>query len=280
MRWTASGGFAAWDGTQVVNLGGAGAQVTWNVGGFVTTNNALILGYQTANGTVDFQNGVNLTNAARTVRTNDGTAAVDAVMSGIITGTTAAGALVKDGAGTLALTAANTYAGVTTINAGTLQIGNGGTTGTLGAGNVTVAAGANIAFNRSNTYTVANQITGAGGLIQSGTGTTILTAALNQVGATTISAGTLQVNNVLETPTVAMTGTSTLTVAGTVGAAAGGTSTFTGDAGVATINVNAGGTLRATGDLGDGSDVVNLSGTLNTGAGTSQPWSWATTRLR
>ncbi|TXR49558.1 autotransporter outer membrane beta-barrel domain-containing protein [Phyllobacterium endophyticum] len=268
VRWAGSGGFAAWDGTQVVNLGGAGAQVTWNVGGFVTNNNALIFGYETANGTVDFQNGVNLTNAARTVRTNNGTAAVDAVMNGVITGTTAAGALVKDGAGTLALTAANTYTGVTTINAGTLQIGNGGTTGTLGAGNVTVAAGANIAFNRSNTYTVTNQITGAGGLIQSGTGTTILTAALNQVGATTISAGTLQVNNVLETPTVAMTGTSTMTVAGTVGAAAGGTSTFTGDAGVATINVNAGGTLRATGDLGDGSDLVNLDGTLNTGAGT------------
>ena len=32
VRWTGSGGFAAWDGTQIVNLGGAGAQVTWNDG--------------------------------------------------------------------------------------------------------------------------------------------------------------------------------------------------------------------------------------------------------
>ena len=58
VRWTGSGGFAAWDGTQIVNLGGAGAQVTWATGGFVANNHALIFGYETANGTVDFQNAV------------------------------------------------------------------------------------------------------------------------------------------------------------------------------------------------------------------------------
>ena len=41
------------------------------------------------------------------------------------------GALTKQGAGTLILTGANSYAGGTTIAAGTLQIGNGGTTGSL-----------------------------------------------------------------------------------------------------------------------------------------------------
>ena len=48
-----------------------------------------------------------------------------------------AGAFTKSGAGVLTLTGANTYAGGTTINAGTLQIGDGGVSGSLGAGVVT-----------------------------------------------------------------------------------------------------------------------------------------------
>ena len=41
-------------------------------------------------------------------------------------------ALTKAGSAMLTLTGNNTYSGVTTIGAGTLQIGNGGATGTLG----------------------------------------------------------------------------------------------------------------------------------------------------
>ena len=51
---------------------------------------------------------------------------------GVISGT---GSLTKSGAGTLTLTGANTYTGGTTISAGTLQLGNGGTTGSV-AGNI------------------------------------------------------------------------------------------------------------------------------------------------
>ena len=91
----------------------------------------------------------------------------------------------------------------------------------LGTGDVTVAAGATVAFDRNNAYAVSNTISGAGTLIQQGTGTTTLAAASNSVGATEISAGMLQITNILTTPTIAMTGTSALTVNGTVGAAGG-----------------------------------------------------------
>lgn len=70
--------------------------------------------------------------------------------------------LTKVGTGTQILSGSNTYTGKTTISAGTLQIGAGGTTGTLGTGAVTVADGATLAFSRSNTYTVKNSIANSG----------------------------------------------------------------------------------------------------------------------
>jgi fibronectin-binding autotransporter adhesin len=103
------------------------------------------------------------------------------------------GNLTKAGAGTTTLTGANTYAGTTTISAGTLQVGNGGTVGTLGAGNITNNAALRI--NRSNGYTIAQNISGSGTLTQFGAGTTILTGNNTYSGVTTINAGTLQIGN-------------------------------------------------------------------------------------
>ncbi len=62
---------------------------------------------------------------------------------GIVSGT---GSLSQVGTGTLTLTAADTYAGGTTISAGTLQIGNGGTSGSI-VGNVT--DNGNLVFSRT-----------------------------------------------------------------------------------------------------------------------------------
>ena len=50
---------------------------------------------------------------------------------GVVSGT---GSLTQAGTGTVILTGTNTYSGGTTIAAGTLQVGNGGTTGSI-AGN-------------------------------------------------------------------------------------------------------------------------------------------------
>lgn len=99
------------------------------------------------------------------------------------------GRLVKTGAATLTLTGDNTYTGGTTISAGTLQLGNGGTTGSL-AGDI--ANNAALAVNRVDALTLGGRISGTGSFTQAGTGTTTLSGANTYSGATTVAAGTLK----------------------------------------------------------------------------------------
>jgi fibronectin-binding autotransporter adhesin len=182
---------------------------------------------------------------------------------------TGATTLAKNDNGTWVLTGNNTFTGNTVINDGNLIIGNGGTTGNAGAGNVIVdSPTSTLSLNRSDTFTFDGTLSGPGTLAQIGMGTSVLTSADNEIGATTISAGTLEVDGGLTTPTVAMTGTAALTVGGTVQAAGAGQTAITGDAGAQTVNVNAGGTLLASGDLGGGSDSVTIAGALRTGTAT------------
>ena len=96
------------------------------------------------------------------------------------------------GTGTTILTADNSYTGVTTIAAGTLQIGSGGAAGSLGTGNVSNEG--TLAFNRADSVTVANSISGTGAVAQRGSGTTILTGTNSYTGGTTVSSGVLQGN--------------------------------------------------------------------------------------
>jgi len=103
-----------------------------------------------------------------------------------------AGGLAKFGAGTLILTGNSTYSGGTTINAGTLQIGNGGTGGSI-VGDITnnsmlvVDSAANLAL--------AGVIAGSGSLTKSGSGTLMLAGANSYSGGTTVVQGTLAISS-------------------------------------------------------------------------------------
>ncbi|CAM1000321.1 Autotransporter-associated beta strand repeat-containing protein [Rhodanobacter sp. Root179] len=123
--------------------------------------------------------------------TNNGTLVFDRSddvgVAGAISGS---GALVKDGAGVLTLTGANSYAGGTTIRAGILQVGDGGTGGSLGSGAVTNDG--TLVFDRSDAVGFAGVISGSGALVKDGAGALTLTGANSYAGGTTIRAGTLR----------------------------------------------------------------------------------------
>jgi fibronectin-binding autotransporter adhesin len=139
VQFWGSGGFSAFGAPRSVNLGGASATVTWGSGGF--TGGDFILSSSQATDAVDFQNPINL-NGTRTVRVNNGSANIDARLSGQLSN----GSLTKTGSGALELSAYNSYTGATTISQGVLRLSNpmalpGGCGATGGTSNLTLAGG-------------------------------------------------------------------------------------------------------------------------------------------
>ena len=129
-------------------------------------------------------------------------------VSGPISESNAGTTLSVSGGGTLVLSGSNTYSGGTTVNAGTLQIGSGGSGEYLASPTITMSNNATTTFNHADTLLYAGAISGSGQLVKMGSGLLALTnsnaSANTYSGATTISAGTLQIygnNNELPTTT-------------------------------------------------------------------------------
>ena len=296
---TGGGGFAAYGAHRTVNLGGASAGVTWGSSNFISAGSGtgtFLLGVEGADATVDFQNAIGLgttgTNT-RTIQVGDGSASIDAVLSGALTGD-ANQTFNKTGAGNLALTASNSHAGGTRLSQGTLSISNNAALGTgtaTFASNSTVAALANLTV--TNAYVISNGVTATfdsgannwtnsgvisgttGGLTKSGSGTLTLTAANSYGGATTVNGGTLALsggNDRLSTAgSVAVGSGATLNLGGFNQTLAGltGSGSVTNSNGTLTLNIASGNNSFAGSIAGAGSLTKSGNGTLTLTAANS-----------
>lgn len=134
------------------------------------------------NGIGDIGKGNVTNNGALVFQQGDGaTHYVDGSVSGT-------GSLTANASATVVLAANNTYSGPTTISAGTLQVGNGGTAGSLGTSSVT--DNSVLAFDESGSISLPNSVTGSGSLAVIGPGTVSLAGStLSYQGNTEISNG-------------------------------------------------------------------------------------------
>ena len=199
-------------------------------GGTALNNGTLIVGSNTALGTGALTTATGTTlDASTAVALNNSVAlggnlniggSANLTLGGIVSGS---GGLTKNGAANLTLNGANTFSGSTTLNAGTLTVGN---TAALGSGALTVASAAtldsnslvgldnnvalngNLAIGGSNGMFLGGVLSGAGQLIKNGTANLTLNGANTFSGGTALNAGSLTVG------TGAALGTGTLTVGG------------------------------------------------------------------
>ena len=235
-----------------------------------------------------FTGNLNLGNAARTFTVAKGSASptADLTISGVISSTTAAsGAFVKTGAGILTFsgTAANTYTGMTTVNAGELDLNK--SAGVLAvAGNLTIGdgtGGANsdivkLLANGQIATTAAVFVNGSSGKLDLN-GFTQTIASLADTGTVTangssvnLGAGALTVGDATSTTFSGnITGTGGSLVKNGAGTLSlGGTNTYTGTTtmNAGTISLNASAAFPTSGNLtmlGGTFDIRGQSPTVN-----------------
>ena len=165
------GGLYLYNGNEQITAGGATTSTISTILALTGNNNSITVGAGSA---------LNITSILK---------------NGIFDGS-AAGGIIKAGAGTLTLSGANSYTGTTTISGGTLEIGG---TGTLGGGSYAgdISNNGALLYSSSANQTLSGFITGSGSITMSGSGTLTLTQTFNDFpthyfnGAITVNSGTL-----------------------------------------------------------------------------------------
>jgi autotransporter-associated beta strand protein len=203
--------------------------------------------------------GIVLNNGATAATLTAGNDNGNSTFSGVLSDGKSVLGLTKSGTGTLVLTGANTYTGGTTVSAGTLQIGNGGTTGSI-VGKV-IDNGV-LVFDRSDSVTFGGVISGTGNLIQQGTGVLTLPRANTYTGTTTVNSGSLIVDGSIASQHTFVS----------AGGLLGGHGTIGGDLGGDLINNGIVGQLNSPGTLTvNGNYIQTAGGTLRIGVGGLAP---------
>ncbi len=265
----------------------------------------------TNNGTATISGTIDLNAAAHTFTINNGTAAVDMSVSGVISN----GSLTKQGAGLLQFSGANTYVGSTTVTTGTLQAGatntfssgsahsigstldlntfsqtidtiSGSGSVTLNGGTLTTGAAVNTSFAGS----ISDGSTGGGGLTKQNAGIFTLSGTNTYTGPTSVSVGTLQggatnafspnsdytVTSILDLQTFNQTigllsGAGTVTSSAILTTGTSGNSTFSGTLTGGTLNKAGSGILFLTGGASSISAATVSAGRLAVNTGVGTP---------
>lgn len=166
-----------------------GTSTAWTLGGSPTVfqNGSMDLFDDTATGSTNVT--VSGSVSPFSLSVNNSTLNYTFSGSGSISGSTA---LLKAGTGTLTVTNANTYTGTTTVNGGTLKIGDGTTDGSLAG---PIANNASVVFDTVGAKTYGGTLSGGGAgvtITKQGAGTLTLTGTNSFTGVTAVNAGTLR----------------------------------------------------------------------------------------
>lgn len=169
-----------------------------NSGAFQMNSHSQQVGGLLTSGTGTANRVINTNATASTFTVNIANAADVHLFNGTLGGSSANDnnyQFVKSGPGRLVLAGNCGYSGLTTINGGTLQIGNDGASGAPGPANI-INHGI-LRFDRTGNLTVSNEISGTGSLMvdcPTGQGIILLRSANTFEGKVTISSGTLNID--------------------------------------------------------------------------------------
>jgi autotransporter-associated beta strand protein len=126
VRLMGNSGISAFGGHRVVNFGGNQSLATWGSNYFMTNANGgdgdtmLRLSSPKSDSTIEITNPISLNGRERVVNVANGSAEIDAILSGTLSGVSSG--IIKRGEGTLVLDGENTYNGLTVVEEGILRL--------------------------------------------------------------------------------------------------------------------------------------------------------------